>query len=107
MGSPRDVPSAPNGDRGGFVLLLTPTPGIVGRVLRRGAEGYEHYRQGTCWHARVPANFPEYIVVATSDDDVVGAVQLAHLEGLSIAVRSGGHSWSGSHLRNDSVLIDM
>jgi len=89
------------------MLLLTPTPGIVGRVLRRGDEGYEHYRQGTCWHARVPDQYPEYIIVATDDDDVVGAVQLARREGLTVAVRSGGHSWSGSHLRDDSVLIDM
>lgn len=87
--------------------VLTPTPGIVGRVLRRGEEGYEHYRQGTCWHARVPAKYPEYIVIPTSDEDVVGAVQLARREGLSVAVRSGGHSWAGSHLRDDSVLIDM
>jgi FAD/FMN-containing dehydrogenase len=87
--------------------LLTPISGIVGRVLRRGEEGYEHYRQGTCWHARVPAQYPEYIVIATSDDDVVGAVHLARREGLAVAVRSGGHSWSGSHLRNGSVLIDM
>jgi FAD/FMN-containing dehydrogenase len=87
--------------------ILIPDSGIIGRVLRRGDEGYEHYRQWTCWHARVPERYPEAIVVATSDADVVGAVTLARAEGLSIAVRSGGHSWGASHLRDGSVLIDM
>jgi FAD/FMN-containing dehydrogenase len=89
------------------VALLTPTPGIIGRVLRRTDEGYEHYRRGTCWHDRVPPRYPEAIVIATSDDDVVGAVKLARREGLGIAVRSGGHSWAASHLRDNTVLIDM
>ncbi|MEU8785309.1 FAD-dependent oxidoreductase [Streptomyces sp. NPDC048637] len=40
-------------------------------------------------------------------DDVVGAVRLARREGLRIAVRSGGHSWSASHLRDGTVLIDL
>jgi FAD/FMN-containing dehydrogenase len=86
---------------------LIPQTGIVGRVLRRGDEGYEHYRQWTCWHARVPARYPEVIVIAVTEQDVVGAVKLAAAEGLAIAVRSGGHSWGASHLRDGSVLIDM
>jgi len=89
------------------MLTLTPTPGIVGRVLRRGEESYEHHRRGACWHDRVPEQYPEVIVLATTDDDVVGAVRLANREGLKVAVKSGGHSWSGSHLRDGSVLIDL
>jgi len=89
------------------MITVSSTPGIEGRVLRRGDEGYEHHRIGTCWHARVPARYPEVIVVATSQEDVVGAVQLARRENLGIAVRSGGHSWSASHLRDGTVLIDL
>ncbi|MET7890434.1 FAD-binding oxidoreductase [Streptomyces mirabilis] len=47
------------------------------------------------------------IVLANNEADVVAAVQLAREEGLRIAVRSGGHSWSGSHLRDGTVLIDL
>lgn len=86
---------------------MTAVPGIEGRVLRNGHEAYEHMRRGAVWHAGVPDRFPEVIVMATNEQDVVGAVVLARREGLGIAVRSGGHSWSGSHLRDRTVLIDL
>ncbi|MCJ1697746.1 FAD-binding oxidoreductase [Rathayibacter caricis] len=81
--------------------------GIRGRVLRRGQEGYEHLRRGAVWHSGVPERYPAIIVFASSADDVAAAVELARKEGLSVAIRSGGHSWSGSHLRDDSLLIDL
>jgi FAD/FMN-containing dehydrogenase len=87
---------------------LTPNAtGIEGRVLRRGEEKYEHFRRGAVWHAGTPERYPEMIVVATSAEDVAGAARLAAAEGLQVAVRSGGHSWSGSHLRDGSLLIDL
>ncbi|MET7775732.1 FAD-dependent oxidoreductase [Streptomyces sp. NPDC005388] len=80
---------------------------IEGRVLRRGDYRYESRRREACWHAGVPDRHPEVIVLANNEADVVAAVQLAREEGLRIAVRSGGHSWSGSHLRDGTVLIDL
>ncbi|WP_432074998.1 FAD-binding oxidoreductase [Streptomyces wuyuanensis] len=80
---------------------------IEGRVLRRGDYRYESLRREACWHSGVPDRHPEVIVVANSEDDVVGAVKLAREECLRIAVRSGGHSWSGSHLRDGTLLIDL
>jgi FAD/FMN-containing dehydrogenase len=80
---------------------------IEGRVLRRGDYHYEDLRRAACWHAGVPERYPEVIVLANSEDDVVGAVRLAAEEGLQLAVRSGGHSWAGSHLRNGTLLIDL
>ncbi|MFD4717333.1 FAD-binding oxidoreductase [Streptomyces sp. NPDC058423] len=79
---------------------------IEGRVLRRGDYRYESLRREACWHSGVPDRHPEVIVLANNEDDVVGAVKLAKEEGLRIAVRSGGHSWSGSHLRDGTLLID-
>ncbi|WP_292815733.1 FAD-binding oxidoreductase [Microbacterium sp. HA-8] len=87
--------------------LIPSRTGITGRVLRRGGEAYETLRRGAVWHAGVPDRFPEIIVLASSEEDVVAAVRLAKVEGLQVAIRSGGHSWSGSHLRDDSLLIDM
>lgn len=87
---------------------LNPTrTGIVGRVLQRGEEGYERLRRNAVWHAGTPERFPEVIVIASTEHDVAAAVQLAKDLGLKLAVRSGGHSWSGAHLRNGSLLIDM
>jgi FAD/FMN-containing dehydrogenase len=81
--------------------------GIKGQVLRRGDAGYEEARRNAVWHAGTPARFPEVIVGAQDENDVIGAVRLARDEGRKIAVRSGGHSWSGSHLRDGIVLIDL
>ncbi|MGW2374749.1 FAD-binding oxidoreductase [Kitasatospora sp. NPDC001683] len=80
---------------------------IEGRVLRRGEYRYEMHRREACWHAGVPNRYPEVIVLANNEDDVVAAVRLAREERRQIAVRSGGHSWSGSHLRDGTVLIDL
>jgi FAD/FMN-containing dehydrogenase len=91
-----------------MTLALTPSvTGIVGRVVRRGTEGYEHLRRGAIWHAGVPERFPEVIVFAAGEADVVAAVKLASSLGLHVSVRSGGHSWSGNHLRDDTLLIDL
>ena len=81
--------------------------GIKGQVLRRGDAGYEEARRSAVWHAGTPGRFPEVIVRAQDENDVVGAVRLARDEGRKVAVRSGGHSWSGSHLRDGIVLIDL
>jgi FAD/FMN-containing dehydrogenase len=70
-------------------------------------EGYEHLRRGEVWHGGVPERYPTIIVVAHNENDVVGAVRLARRENLQVAVRSGGHSWSASHLRDGTVLIDL
>jgi hypothetical protein len=91
-----------------MTIALTPSAtGIVGRVVRRGTEGYEHLRRGAVWHAGVPERFPEVIVFAAGEADVVAAVKLATSLGLHVSVRSGGHSWSGNHLRDDTLLIDL
>jgi FAD/FMN-containing dehydrogenase len=77
------------------------------RVLRRGARRYEQARRAATWHAGPPDRFPEVIVQARDEDDVVAAVRLARAEDRQMAVRSGGHSWSGSHLRDGILLLDV
>jgi FAD/FMN-containing dehydrogenase len=42
--------------------------------------------------AQKPDRFPEVIVRAQRNGDVVAAVQLANERGLKIGIRSGGHS---------------
>ena len=78
-----------------------------GRTLRRGEEGYEEARRAAVWNARTPERFPDLIVRAESEEDVVEAVRLAGAEGMRIGVRSGGHSWAGNHLRDGGMLLDV
>ncbi len=46
-------------------------------------------------------------MLAERPQDVAAAVQLARARGLKVTVRSGGHGWSASHLRDDVLLIDV
>ena len=83
------------------------TDAIGGRVFWRGETGYEDARTGALWNGRKPDRFPDVIVQAASDADVIAAVRLARRQGLRIGVRSGGHSWAGSFLRDGGMLIDL
>jgi FAD/FMN-containing dehydrogenase len=59
------------------------------------------------WNQRIPYRFPEVIVTATSDADVIEAVKLARSRGLRISVRAGGHSWIATSLRDGGMLVDL
>ncbi len=78
-----------------------------GDRLRRGDQGYEQARRRACWNARTPERFPEVIVVAESEADVVRGVLEAGAADMRIGVRSGGHSWAGNHLRDGGMLLDL
>ncbi|MDG4794535.1 FAD-binding oxidoreductase [Micromonospora sp. WMMD1082] len=78
-----------------------------GRLYQRGERGYEEARCAAVWNGRKPQRFPELIVVAGSEDDVVITVRIAREKGLKIAVRSGGHSWVGASVRDGGILLDL
>ena len=59
------------------------------------------------WNAWKPSRFPDLIVRAASEGDVVATVTFARSRGLKVAVRAGGHSWCGSPLREGGMLIDL
>jgi FAD/FMN-containing dehydrogenase len=80
---------------------------LAGALIRRGDPEYERRRDATVANGRVPAGRPAAIVSARNADDVMSAVGLARREGLAVTVNSGGHSWSGSHLRDDVVVLDL
>lgn len=75
--------------------------------VRRNEDGYEEARRATMWNARTPERYPDVIVRASSEQEVVEAVRRARREGLKIGVRSGGHSWAGNHVREGGMLLDL
>src|ERR1700758_895676 len=77
------------------------------RKYFRGAEGYETARRATGWNGLVPDRFPDVIVQAHDTDDVVAAIRYARANGHKVGVRSGGHSWAASHLRDGGLLLDV
>lgn len=87
-----------------------PASGLVGteqELIRRGEPEYEHVRSEAVWNGRTPDRFPEVIVRAAAERDVPGALARAREEGLRVCVRSGGHNWSGSQLRDGALLLDL
>jgi FAD/FMN-containing dehydrogenase len=79
----------------------------IERNFCRGADGYEAARRATVWNGLVPNRFPDLIVQAHNTDDVVAAIRYARANGHHVGVRSGGHSWAASHLRDGGVLLDV
>ncbi|MFB1296414.1 FAD-binding oxidoreductase [Mycobacterium sp. pW049] len=77
------------------------------RHFFRNDDGYEQARSRTVWNARTPQRYPDVVVRATDVDDVVATVRYATEQDLQIGIRSGGHSWSGNHVRGGGVLLDM
>jgi len=59
------------------------------------------------WNARTPERYPELIVRVSSEQDVLAVVRFARSRGLRLAVRSGGHSWAGNHVRDGGLLLDL
>ena len=82
-------------------------PMSPGRSLAPGHPDYETARRDALWRTNVPDRFPARIVQADSIEDVVAAVRAAKAAGQRVSVRSGGHSWSGNHVRDGGVLIDV
>ncbi|MFD7811915.1 FAD-binding oxidoreductase [Streptomyces sp. NPDC059785] len=78
-----------------------------GVLLTRGSRGYEAARLGAVWNERKPDRHPEAILLAASDRDVQRGVRHAAVRGLRVSVRSGGHSWIGSGIRDGGLLIDL
>lgn len=86
---------------------MAESSGPRGQTFRRGDTGYEAARRAALWNGRLPDRYPAVIVQANDEADVVKAIELAHRESLRVAVRSGGHSWAGNHLRDGGLLLDV
>ena len=80
---------------------------IDGELHLRGDAGYEEARVGRVFNARRPDRFPAAVLIAASEADVVAGVRWASERGLSVSVRSGGHSWAAWSVRDGALLIDL
>jgi FAD/FMN-containing dehydrogenase len=59
------------------------------------------------WNRAVPDRYPEFILRARTEDEVVAGIAFARERGLRVVVRGGGHNWFGSSLRDRGLLIDL
>jgi FAD/FMN-containing dehydrogenase len=82
-------------------------PNVKGRWLRRGAPELDDAIAATSFNGRRNAARPEALIEAAHADDVAAAIAWARREGLKVAMKSGGHSWSQNHIRDGAVVIDV
>jgi len=87
--------------------VAAPAEAFKGKIYFKGETGYEVNRRGASWNARKPNRFPNAIVLAEDVNDVIAAVKLAKQRGWQVSTRSGGHSFTSSHTRDNSVLINI
>jgi FAD/FMN-containing dehydrogenase len=78
-----------------------------GTLYARGQEGYEDARRSAVWNARTPERYPDEVVLASGESDVLKAVTRVRARGMKVGVRSGGHSWAGNHVRDGGLLLDV
>jgi FAD/FMN-containing dehydrogenase len=76
-------------------------------LLHREDDGYETARRAAVWNALKPERYPEAIVLAGCDQDVIDAVRYAQAHDLKVKARSGGHSWTASAVRDGALLVDL
>lgn len=76
-------------------------------TIRAGDEEFEAAVVDGLFNAVAGDVRPELVVRPRSEDEVVRAVRTAAAAGQRIAVRSGGHSWVASSVRDGGVLIDL
>jgi FAD/FMN-containing dehydrogenase len=79
---------------------------FVGRVVTWDDPDYDAVRAACVWNGDIDRR-PWVIAQASSAADVAAAVRLAVGTGRDVAVRGGGHNFSGSCIADGAVMIDL
>ena len=77
---------------------------LRGQLVGPGDRGYETHRR--VWNGSIDRH-PALIVRCAGVADVIDAVRFARRLGLTVAVRSGGHSFPGLSVCDDGLVIDL
>jgi FAD/FMN-containing dehydrogenase len=77
-----------------------------GRVVTPGDSDYDAVRAACVWNGDIDRR-PAVIAQARSVSDVSAAIRLARETGRDLAVRGGGHNFSGACIADDAVMIDL
>jgi len=80
---------------------------IKGKIIRRGDSNYESWRASMVWYLIKPRRYPDLIVRAQSEQDVIEAINYARENKLKVSVRATGHNPARAVLRSGGMLIDL
>jgi FAD/FMN-containing dehydrogenase len=79
----------------------------IARRTTRADPDYARVREAIVWNDLVPDRFPDLILRVAERAEVATAVKEAAAGGRRVAVKSGGHNWLGSALRDGALLLDL
>lgn len=80
---------------------------VTGRIVLRVDADYPQWWNSMVWYLYKPKRFPDLIVRAKSEADVVAALAHARERKLRVVVRSGGHNPARATLRRGGLLLDL
>ena len=79
---------------------------FAGRVVTAADGDYDAIRAECVWNGDIDRR-PWVIARAANANDVATAVGLARASGRDLAVRGGGHNFSGSCIADGAVMLDL
>lgn len=79
---------------------------IAGKIIRRADDDYGLWRASMVWYLFKPERYPDTIIRAESEQDVIEAVNYARESGQKVATRATGHNPARGCLRQGGVLLD-
>ena len=80
--------------------------GFAGRIVTADDPDYDAVRAECVWNGDIDRS-PWVIARVSSAQDVVAALSFAGLSGREVAIRGGGHNFSGACIADDAVMIDL
>lgn len=81
--------------------------GLKGLVIRKGDADYPLWRAGMSWYIYKPERYPDTIIQAHNEEDVVLTINHARENGQKVVVRSTGHNPARAVLRDGGILLDL
>jgi FAD/FMN-containing dehydrogenase len=79
---------------------------FAGRVVTASDADYDAVRTECVWNGDIDRR-PWVIARCTSSADVAAAIGFARSAGREVAVRGGGHNFSGACIADDAVMLDL
>ncbi|KAF9126512.1 hypothetical protein BGX30_015215 [Mortierella sp. GBA39] len=91
-------------------MVVSLFEGFHGKVVQRGDEAYEQCVYQYAWSSLINKGpiEPEAILYAKDDADVIAAINYANNNNVAVAVRTGGHQYSGaSSTSGRNIQLDL
>lgn len=73
----------------------------------KGDQGYEELRQNMLYKGNKAERYPDIIVKASTENEILSALEFAKENNMQIVCRTSGHNTAGAVLRNGGMLLDL